>query len=164
MVKMEHFIISSPVGPLTLVASDKGLCAVLWENDKPGRVKLPIGRQNLKNVFIDQARRELQEYFCGQRHNFEIPLDLIGTSFQLKVWQELANIPFGATKTYKEMAHALNQPTASRAIGMANGKNPISIIIPCHRVIASSGKVHGYAGGVANKIELLKLEGVFNVR
>lgn len=139
--------INSPVGKLTLVASDKGVVAVLWENDKPGRV--PLGdliEQNDHAVLI-QAERQLGEYFTCKRKNFSVPLDLRGTHFQKGVWEALLAIPFGETRTYGQLAKQLGNPQAARAVGAANGRNPISIIVPCHRVIGSSGKLTGFAGG-----------------
>jgi methylated-DNA-[protein]-cysteine S-methyltransferase len=104
------------------------------------------------------ARKQLAEYFAGERQQFDLPLQLQGTSFQQRVWRELMNIPFGATITYAELARRVGQPTASRAVGAANGRNPISIIVPCHRVIGASGKLTGYAGGVDKKEWLLAWE------
>ena len=104
------------------------------------------------------VRKQLAEYFAGERQQFDVPLKLAGTPFQQRVWQELARIPFGTTITYAELAHRVGQPTASRAVGNANGRNPISILVPCHRVIGTSGKLTGYAGGVEKKEWLLNWE------
>jgi len=150
--------IHSPVGKLTLVASNKGLAAVLWENDKPGRVRLgELVERNDHSVLID-AERQLGEYFTGRRKNFSVPLDMRGTPFQRSVWEALLAIPFGETRTYGELAKQLGSPQAARAVGAANGRNPISIIVPCHRVIGSSGKLTGFAGGLEAKEQLLNIE------
>jgi methylated-DNA-[protein]-cysteine S-methyltransferase len=138
----------SPVGELTLVASGQGLAAILWENDDPDRVRLV------------EATRQLGEYFAGQREAFDLPLDFHGTDFQKRVWAQLLAIPFGETRSYGEIARALGQPTASRAVGAANGKNPISIVAPCHRVIGTNGSLTGFAGGLEAKQRLLALEGL----
>lgn len=110
--------------------------------------------------YCQTARQQLQEYFAGQRQAFDLPLAPEGTEFQKKVWQELARIPFGQVATYGQLANNLKQPKASRAVGMANGRNPISIILPCHRVVGSNHKLTGYRGGLAIKEALLKLEGI----
>lgn len=155
---MNHLIMKSPVGKLTLVASESGICAVLWEKEKQGRVKIDLGELNPKNKILQEAKRQLEEYFKGKRSSFDLPLDLIGTDFQKKVWKALSKIPFGQTHSYLDIAKKLKNKNASRAVGMANGKNPISIIVPCHRVIGNSGKLTGYAGGLEAKKILLDLE------
>ena len=150
--------INSPVGKLTLVASDKGLVAVLWEHDNPRRVRLAdLIEQDDHSVLI-QAERQLSEYFTGRRKSFSVVLDMRGTDFQRSVWEALLAIPFGETRTYGQLAKQLRNPQASRAVGAANGRNPISIIVPCHRVIGSSGKLTGFAGGLDAKERLLNLE------
>ena len=151
--------IPSPVGALTLVASDRGLAAVIWENDDPDRVRLgPLVEQSDHPMLV-AAEQQLAEYFAGNRRVFDLPLDFHGTEFQKKVWAALLTIPFGETRSYAEIAAAIGQPTASRAVGAANGKNPISIIAPCHRVIGANGELTGFAGGVEAKAQLLALEG-----
>lgn len=157
---MTHYfkLMPSPVGELTLVASDKGLSAILWENDDPKRIKRQALQQDDRHPVLLETEQQLQEYFAGQRQRFTLPLDFIGTPFQQKVWQALVAIPFGETRTYAEIAREIGHPTAVRAVGAANGKNPISIIAPCHRVIGSNGKLTGFAGGLAIKAQLLKLE------
>ncbi len=107
---------------------------------------------------LARAAAQLAEYFAGKRRDFDVPLAASGTGFQQRVWRELAKIPYGETRSYGELARALGSPTASRAVGAANGKNPISILVPCHRVIAGSGALTGYAGGVAAKKWLLEHE------
>lgn len=155
---MKHLKMKSPVGILTLVASEKGLCAVLWEKEKIGRVKIDIGQESKSDKFLRIVERQLSEFFKGTRTRFELELDMQGTEFQKKVWRALTKIPYGKTASYLDIAHKIGQPTASRAVGMANGKNPISIIVPCHRVIGTNGKLTGYAGGVESKQVLLELE------
>lgn len=153
----------TPVGKLKLVASDKGLVAVLWENDAPSRVPLSNLTENDQHLILLKAERQLQEYFSGQRQDFDLPLDMRGTDFQKSVWEALRTIPFGETRSYGELATQLGNPSASRAVGAANGRNPISIVVPCHRVIGSSGKLTGFAGGLETKAHLLSLETKDNI-
>lgn len=150
--------IASPVGDLTLVASDKGLVAILWENDSPDRVRLGATAEDAEHPVLTAAETQLREYFAGTRTRFELPLDFRGTDFQKSVWAELLAIPFGETRSYGEIAMKLGHPRASRAVGAANGRNPISIVAPCHRVIGSTGKLTGFAGGLAAKDYLLSHE------
>ncbi|MES2057636.1 MAG: methylated-DNA--[protein]-cysteine S-methyltransferase [Pseudomonadota bacterium] len=152
-------IIASPVGRLTLIASNQGLAAILWENDDPNRVRLgPLVEQPDNPILVETAR-QLAAYFAGTLHAFTVPLDFKGTAFQKNVWAALLTIPFGETRSYAEIARQIGKPTAFRAVGAANGKNPISIIAPCHRVIGSGGALTGFAGGLAAKEQLLNLEG-----
>lgn len=157
---MNYIEIKTPVGPLKLIASERGLCAVLWEKEKLNRVALNSEEhiENPRNHFLKQAKRELEEYFAGKRCEFTVALDFIGTDFQKKVWKNLQKISYGQTASYKDLAIKIKKPTAARAVGMANGKNPLSIIIPCHRVIGANGALTGYAGGLENKKILLELE------
>ncbi len=150
--------IPSPVGALTLVASAKGLVAILWENDSPDRVKLGEASSDAGHPVLIAAETQLREYFAGTRTRFDLPLDFRGTEFQKSVWAELLAIPFGETRSYGEIAAKLGRPKASRAVGAANGRNPISIVAPCHRVIGSTGKLTGFAGGLDAKEYLLALE------
>ena len=152
-------IIASPVGALTLVASDEGLAAILWENDNPKRVRLGELTDGSDHPVILQAEQQLAEYFAGKRSAFSIRLDMAGTEFQKKVWQALLTIPFGETRSYNEIARQVGNPKASRAVGAANGRNPVSIITPCHRAIGSDGSLTGFAGGLDAKRYLLTLEG-----
>ncbi|MDB5522468.1 MAG: ogt [Rhizobium sp.] len=154
-------IIASPVGALTLVASDDGLAAILWENDSPKRVRLGELTDGSDHPVILQAEQQLAEYFAGKRSAFSIKLDMAGTAFQKKVWQVLLTIPFGETRSYNEIARQVGNPKASRAVGAANGRNPVSIITPCHRAIGSDGSLTGFAGGLEAKRYLLTLEGKF---
>lgn len=152
-------IISSPVGKLTLVASDEGLAAILWENENPNRVPLENMVEDSEHPVLKETTRQLQEYFSGQRKSFNLPLDFQGTAFQKKVWEALLTIPYGETRSYAQIALQVESPNAVRAVGAANGKNPISIIAPCHRVIGSNGSLTGFAGGLEAKTFLLSLEG-----
>jgi methylated-DNA-[protein]-cysteine S-methyltransferase len=150
--------IETPVGKLKLVASDHGLVAVQWENDRPSRVRLSELVENDEHPVLVQTERQLREYFSGKRKAFSVALDMRGTRFQKDVWEALLAIPFGETKSYGQLAKQLGNPRATRAVGAANGRNPISIIVPCHRVIGSSGKLTGFAGGLDVKAHLLSLE------
>ncbi|WP_404712963.1 methylated-DNA--[protein]-cysteine S-methyltransferase [Sphingomonas sp. MMS24-J13] len=149
----------SPVGRLTLVASDAGLTAILWENDDPKRVPLGALVKDDAHPILIEAERQLGDYFAGTRRTFDLPLDFRGTDFQKDVWTALLAIPFGETRSYAEIARAVGRPTAVRAVGAANGRNPISIVAPCHRVIGSNGALTGFAGGLKAKELLLGLEG-----
>jgi methylated-DNA-[protein]-cysteine S-methyltransferase len=149
----------SPVGVLTLLASDDGLAAILWENDRPGRVRREVVAEDPTHPVLVATERQLAEYFAGRRKVFDLTLDFAGTAFQTKVWRALLTIPFGETRTYAQIARQIGHPTAVRAVGAANGRNPISIVAPCHRVIGSSGALTGFAGGLEIKAQLLRLEG-----
>ena len=129
----------SPVGKLKLVASANALVAVLWEKERPNRVKLDTAKLDQRHPILLEAERQLGEYFAGARSRFELPLELRGSEFQNKVWRALTTIPFGRTISYFDLAKAVGSPKASRAVGAANGKNPLSIVIPCHRVIGTNG-------------------------
>jgi methylated-DNA-[protein]-cysteine S-methyltransferase len=148
--------IVTPMGPLYLVASEKGLSGVFWR--KP---ELPENTPTAKAAtFLDQAEAELMEYLAGKRRKFSVALDVSGTEFQKRVWHQLRQIPFGQTVSYREIAQRLGQPKAVRAVGTANGRNPVSVIVPCHRVIAADGTLGGYSGGLSRKTRLLGIEGV----
>jgi methylated-DNA-[protein]-cysteine S-methyltransferase len=153
-----HKFFSTPVGRLKLVASGKGLVAILWENDSPDRVKIQNSVLDENNFLLNKTETQLKEYFQGKRSTFDISLDFNGTDFQKEVWQALLQIPYGETRSYKDIAVQINRPFAIRAVGAANGKNPISIIAACHRVIGSNGALTGFAGGLNNKKFLLNLE------
>ena len=150
--------VSSPVGLLKLVANDLALVAILWENDDPKRVRLGSLIEDVDHPILCLAEQQLGEYFAGARKSFDLPLDFAGTPFQKKVWSELLNIPFGQTRTYGQIANAIGKPRAFRAVGAANGKNPISIVAPCHRVIGKDGSLTGFAGGLEAKECLLGIE------
>ncbi|WP_260961042.1 methylated-DNA--[protein]-cysteine S-methyltransferase [Pseudomonas citri] len=151
--------IQSPVGQLILVARGPKLAAILWENERLNRVRLGPLEEDREHPTLRETERQLGEYFAGQRRRFELELDFVGTDFQVRVWQALLTIPFGQTRSYRDIAVQIGQPTATRAVGAANGRNPISIIAPCHRVIGTSGSLTGFAGGLEAKQFLLSLEG-----
>ncbi|MBU9835134.1 methylated-DNA--[protein]-cysteine S-methyltransferase [Rahnella sp. L72c] len=150
---------ASPVGLLTLAAKGDKLTAILWECEIDGRVPLGMMLEDPAFPILLKTEQQLNEYFAGERTRFELDLDFTGTEFQKEVWAALLEIPFGETRSYGEIARRIGRPKAVRAVGAANGRNPISIVAPCHRVIGSSGKLTGFAGGLENKLLLLKLEG-----
>ena len=150
--------IDSPVGKLTLVASDRALVAVLWEKERPNRVRVGELEERRTHPILIRAECQIAEYFAGKRKNFSLSLEMRGSSFQKQVWNALLEIPFGETKSYGDLAKRLGNPQATRAVGAATGKNPLSIIVPCHRVIGSNGKLTGFAGGLEAKTRLLQLE------
>lgn len=150
---------ATPVGTLTLVATDDGLSAILWENDRPHRVRLNIAAEDPRHPVLVEAESQLAEYFAGQRRVFALKTDVTGTPFQRKVWNALLTIPFGETRSYAQIATQIGSPAAVRAVGAANGRNPLSIVAPCHRVIGATGKLTGFAGGLDVKARLLALEG-----
>lgn len=150
---------ASPVGILTLVATDDGLAAILWENDRDGRVRVTLAAEDDRHPVLLETERQLNEYFAGSRTAFALPLDVAGTEFQRRVWNALMSIPFGETRSYTEVAHQIGHPSAVRAVGAANARNPLSIVAPCHRVLGSSGALTGFAGGLDVKARLLSLEG-----
>ncbi|HEX7724906.1 MAG TPA: methylated-DNA--[protein]-cysteine S-methyltransferase [Candidatus Paceibacterota bacterium] len=156
-----YTIITSPVGELKLVASDAGLAAVTWvtcPNDKPNKTKVPDARENAKHPILAETQKQLTEYFAGKRTKFDLKLDMEGTPFQKSVWKTLLAIPYGETVSYTDVAKKVGKPKAVRAVGNANNRNPICIIAACHRVVASSGDLAGYAGGIEAKKALLALE------
>lgn len=148
----------SPIGKLLLAVSERGLTGVYLEEQK--NFKGMVGWQRDDEHFVlQQAQQQLADYFAGKRREFDLPLDMSGgTAFQQSVWQALCSVPFGSTASYADIARQIGNPAAVRAVGAANGRNPISIIVPCHRVIASSGALTGYAGGLHIKKILLALE------
>jgi methylated-DNA-[protein]-cysteine S-methyltransferase len=154
----EYKIVASPVGKLKLVARGDRLVAILWENDRPGRVKLGDMREADDHPVLVETARQLGEYFAGTRTRFDVATEFVGTEFQKKVWNALLTIPFGETRSYREIAEQIGNGRASRAVGAANGRNPISIIAPCHRVIGASGDLTGFAGGMEVKATLIAIE------
>ncbi len=151
-------IIESPVGALTLVASDDGLRAILWPDDDPARVRLADVTDDAGHPVIIAAVAQLAEYFTGGRTEFDVPLDAVGTEFQRSAWEALREIPYGTTVSYGEQAERMGDRRKARAVGAANGRNPISIIVPCHRVVGTSGALTGFAGGTDTKAWLLDHE------
>jgi methylated-DNA-[protein]-cysteine S-methyltransferase len=150
--------VKTPVGELKLVGSDDGLAAILWEDDNPRRVRLNIVGEDPDHPVLRETETQLLEYFARQRTAFDLKLDFTGTPFQKQVWQALLEIPMGQTRSYGDIARQLGNPKAVRAVGAANGKNPISIVAPCHRVVGSTGKLTGFAGGLETKAHLLNFE------
>lgn len=159
---MNYFFkeMNSPVGRLKLVGSDRGLAAVLWEDDDPKRVRIREYMRDDDHPVLVEAEKQLKEYFAGSRKDFTLELDPMGTDFQKEVWKALAAIPYGETRSYSDIAREIGNVKAVRAVGAANGKNPISIVVPCHRVVGASGELTGFAGGLEAKACLLSLEGV----
>ena len=147
--------IPSPVGALQLIASDRGLCALLLPR---GRVRPGEGLVEAEHPILLKAEKQLGEYFAGKRKKFDVKLDMQGTVFQIKAWRELEKIPYGETISYGEQAKRMGDAKKSRAVGMANGRNPIAIIVPCHRVIGSNGSLTGFGGGLHMKQQLIDLE------
>ncbi|MFW2160125.1 methylated-DNA--[protein]-cysteine S-methyltransferase [Acinetobacter beijerinckii] len=157
-MQLVYMYMDSPVGALKLVAHDQALVAVMWDNEDHKRVRLSELVEDRQHPMLHQVKQQLEQYFAGQRQQFDLPLDFQGTDFQQQVWQALLTIPYGETRSYKEIAVQIGNEKAVRAVGAANGKNPISIIAPCHRVIGSSGTLVGFAGGLDKKQILLSLE------
>ena len=149
---MDYLVVQSPVGPLTLAAAGDALTGIAFGGRTAG--------QEAPSPVLERAARELAAYFAGERREFSVPLEPEGTSFQKSVWAELRKIPYGETASYKEIAVRLGKPGAAIAVGQANSRNPIPIIIPCHRVIGSDGKMVGYTGGMHIKRALLAVEGI----
>ena len=153
--------LDSPVGNLIIIASSMGLHALLWEIDqKEEKCSQIIASLKCENSFslIQETKKQLREYFQGVRKIFELPLFSEGTSFQKKAWKQLLRIPFGQTISYGEQARRLGDKKKARAVGAANSRNPISIVVPCHRVIGKTGKLTGFGGGLSSKEYLINLE------
>lgn len=159
-MELKQMKMESKIGPLYLVASANGLCRVLWEDQKVPFISVSELGTSPTGAILQKTQKQLNEYFEGKRKTFDLKLVLQGSEFQMKVWQQLLKIPYGETRSYKDIAKILKSPQASRAVGTANGKNPISLIVPCHRVINSGGGLGGYAGGLPTKTTLLNLEKV----
>ncbi|TDF85498.1 methylated-DNA--[protein]-cysteine S-methyltransferase [Pseudomonas sp. H9] len=155
---MHYRYLPSPLGPLLLAGDQQGLHLVHMDAAQPW--ELPAHWQPAQNQ-LDTVARQLDEYFAGKREVFDLRLAPLGTPFQQEVWQALQRIPYGTTCSYRDLAENIGRPRAVRAVGTANGANPISIIVPCHRVIGSNGTLTGYAGGVERKQMLLELEGAW---
>jgi methylated-DNA-[protein]-cysteine S-methyltransferase len=156
---LEYRIIKSPLGDITLVADRQALRVVAWgEHLERLTGDLTALRRSDDNPILERTREQLEQYFASERREFDVPLAPQGTAFQRQVWEELCRIPYGATLSYGEQAARLGRPNASRAVGAANGRNPIAILIPCHRVVSGLGRLTGYAGGLDAKQSLLELE------
>jgi O-6-methylguanine DNA methyltransferase len=180
METLHSTIVLSPVGPLFLAASKSGLVALEFDARLPGQqtirpnprdLRSGKGRRENESIQLVESPRvmqpyvqEIEEYFGGALCRFSFPLDLRGTDFQLACWRALLEIPYGETRTYAEIARAVGKPQAFRAVGMANNRNPVAIVVPCHRVIASNGTLCGYGGGLDIKRKLLELEGAVSSR
>lgn len=144
--------LESPLGLVEFKATEKGISQLIFCG--------PDTKKITANEITDRCKQQLQDYFAGQRQVFDVPLDAKGTSFQKQVWSCLLNIQFGTTLSYRDIATLVDRPKGSQAVGGANGRNPISIIVPCHRVVGSNGSLTGYAGGIERKLWLLKHEGI----
>ena len=152
----QHTMTDSPYGPLTLVAEDGVLCGLYMTDQRHRPQQETFGTRD--DTLFAEAEEQLKAYFAGELREFTVELRLTGTPFQRTVWDRLRHIPYGETRTYGQLADALGAPTASRAVGLANGRNPIGIIVPCHRVIGANGSLTGYGGGRERKQRLLDFE------
>ena len=150
---MKYTHVDTPIGKLTVVAGATGIRYILWDREAP-----PEGAVEGRSALLDAAVTQIREYFTGNRTTFDLPLDLEGTPFQQKVWRELGSIPFGTTISYSEQARRIGRPQAARAVGAANGRNPVPIVLPCHRVIGSGGALTGFGWGLDTKRTLLRHE------
>ncbi|MFC3813831.1 methylated-DNA--[protein]-cysteine S-methyltransferase [Lysobacter sp. GCM10012299] len=153
-----HTTIDSPVGPLLLAASDGGMHLIEFHTPRHP-MRRDAGWHEGDNALLRMARRQLEEYFAGERRQFELPLAPQGTAFQCEVWHTLAAIPYGETISYAQLAQQVGKPSAVRAVGAANGRNPLPLVLPCHRVIGSDGSLTGFGGGLPTKQFLLQMEG-----
>jgi methylated-DNA-[protein]-cysteine S-methyltransferase len=179
METLHSTTVTSLVGPLFLAVSSQGLVALEFDARSPGQQSIRPNPRDLRREALPEAKghkfafeespdllrpyvKQLDEYFSGQRREFTFPLDLRGTDFQLACWRALLAIPYGETRTYADIARAVGKPSAFRAVGMANNRNPVAIVVPCHRVIASDGTLCGYGGGLDVKRKLLELEGALS--
>lgn len=150
---MFFYYYNSPIGRLRIVQNHKGICQIVLPN-----TEIEVNATEKLTPIIEKTITQLKEYFQGERKNFDVPLSLKGTDFQLKVWRELMKIPYGHTICYSELAEKIGNSKAQRAVGMANNRNPVPIIVPCHRVVGKNGNLTGYGGGLDIKAKLLKLE------
>ncbi|HEV3305887.1 MAG TPA: methylated-DNA--[protein]-cysteine S-methyltransferase [Candidatus Sulfotelmatobacter sp.] len=173
METLHSTTMDSRIGPLFLAASAKGLVALEFDTRLPGQQSIRPNprdlREEKRGIKFEESSRamqpyltELEEYFAGTRRAFDFPLDLRGTDFQLACWRALLAIPYGETRSYADIARAVGRPQGFRAVGMANNRNPVAIVVPCHRVIASDGTLCGYGGGLEVKRKLLELEGALS--
>ncbi|MDF2577667.1 MAG: Methylated-DNA--protein-cysteine methyltransferase [Chlamydiales bacterium] len=157
-VNLVYKEIDTIVGKLRLVASKEALVAILWEKERLNRVKLPNMTEDTDSSLFQSVEAQLHEYFRGLRTSFNFPIEFVGTLFQIEVWNALKEIPYGKTVSYGEIANKIARPKAVRAVGAAIGRNPLSIVVPCHRVIGNKGHLTGFAGGLDIKHQLLTLE------
>ena len=160
-MELFHKKYKSPLGEMHLFATEEALVEICYEQARATCSQLKYKVTSKKSPILEQAIQELEEYFKGMRRIFTVPVKPVGgTTFQQSVWKELSRIPYGKTISYQEQASNINKPKAVRAVGAANGRNPVAIIIPCHRVIGKSGDLTGYAGGLSKKKRLLQIEGI----
>lgn len=152
--------IPTPLGPLFATASGGSLTGVYYEGGRHAPQISPLWTDDPRDPALAECARQLADYFSGRRHGFDLPVAPSGTPFQMRVWQEIARIPYGETISYAELARRAGAPGCARAAGAATGRNPLSIVVPCHRVVASGGALTGYAGGLERKARLLEIEGV----
>ncbi len=155
MMTLRQRQIDSPIGVLTLVASDRGVTRIMFENEDPPAAEALIDHND---PVLAAAATQLAEYFTGTRQEFDLPLDLDGTEFQKQAWLALADVPYGETTSYGAQAEAIGRPGAFRAVGAANGRNPIPIVLPCHRIVGADGSLTGFSGGLDIKARLLAHE------
>ncbi len=158
MKTLTRSTVESPIGLLRLIGSDAGLRAILWPDEREGRVTFDETIIDGEHPVLTETAAQLASYLAGNRHDFDVLLDPVGTDFQREVWAGLQEIPYGETQTYGELADSLERPGAARAVGAATGRNPISIVIPCHRLVGSTGALTGFAGGIESKRWLLNHE------
>jgi methylated-DNA-[protein]-cysteine S-methyltransferase len=159
-IMTSYSIFKSPVGDLMLVANQSELIGIYFLNCRHVPKAQKTWALDERHPVLQQAEKQLKEYFAGKRNSFSLPMNFAGTDFQKRVWQEIARIPFGKNLTYSELAKKAGAPNAIRAAGTATGRNPLSIVVPCHRVLTKDGAIGGYAGGLEKKRHLLKLEGI----
>lgn len=157
-MKLSYKEINSPVGKLKIVASEKMLVAIEWEGEPGNRKRQDHSRLDPRHPILLETERQLGEYFAGTRTRFDLPLEPGGSEFEKKVWQALTKIPYGRTRSYLDVAKAIGSPKACRAVGAANSRNPLPIVVPCHRVIGANGQLTGFAGGLERKASLLAHE------
>jgi methylated-DNA-[protein]-cysteine S-methyltransferase len=153
-----HTIVDSPIGPLLLVATDGSLTGLYMDAQRHRPDEDTFGERDDAALAFVAVTRQLEEYFAGARTDFDVPLDLEGTAFQRRVWAALREVPYGQTWSYGQLAAHIGSPGASRAVGLANGRNPVAVIVPCHRVVGANGRLTGYGGGLERKQQLLDLE------
>jgi methylated-DNA-[protein]-cysteine S-methyltransferase len=165
LLDVAYDVLDGPVGPLFVAVSEHGLCRISYDSEPEGQIEELARTYGLRVLRaagpVDRVRRELDEYFEGTRRDFDLPTDLrIEAPFRRRVLDELARVPYGATTTYGELARRAGKPRAARAVGVVMNRNPIPIVLPCHRVVGSDGRLVGYGGGLDRKEQLLRLEGV----